>query len=68
MNERIKQEHWFTLLEVLKSEHIYSSIVGRLKKVYSKSVIQTRHTHNVRYLVPWFNNEIKTLIEHKRFL
>lgn len=64
VNENIKKENWWPLLDITDPEEIYNTLVEKFNKIYEKSKIKIK-TKNQNIYNPWFNKNLKKLIEQK---
>lgn len=69
VSENINKENWDTILELLEPDDIYNNITNKFNSIYSNSRIKINHkTYSGKNIIPWMNEELKALIDHKQYL
>lgn len=67
INQGIEHENWWPILDINDPEEIYHTIVNKFNQIYRKATIKIK-TDNKQASNPWFDNEIKNLIDYKNYL
>lgn len=67
VDELIKNENWAHILELKAPEQIYTAITNKFENIYKEATKEISNKRKTEF-IPWMNNELLGLIDHKNYL
>lgn len=68
VNEGIRGEDWLSIIAIRDTELIYQALIHKFNNIYAMATREVSNRKQSQRVNPWMNNELRALIDHKKYL